>query len=59
MILLDRLYQPFIYTYFYSIYSLKDILDKFSMDKKERGQFYTVNHSYIMDGFDKPTSKVH
>jgi len=28
------------------------------MDKKERGQFYTVNHSYIMDGFDKPTSKV-
>ena len=28
------------------------------MSKKERGQFYTVNHSYIMDGFDKPSGKV-
>lgn len=28
------------------------------MSKKERGQFYTTNHAYIMDGFDKPTSKV-
>lgn len=28
------------------------------MSKKERGQFYTVNHFYILDGFDKPTSKV-
>jgi hypothetical protein len=28
------------------------------MSKKDRGQFYTVNHSYIMDGLDKPTTKV-
>lgn len=28
------------------------------MSKKERGQFYTVNHSYIMEGFDKPDAKV-
>ncbi len=24
--------------------------------KRERGQFYTVNHDYILDGFEKPTS---
>jgi len=28
------------------------------MSKKERGQFYTVNHSYIMEGLDKPKTKV-
>ena len=28
------------------------------MSKKERGQFYTVNHPYIMEGLDKPTTKV-
>lgn len=28
------------------------------MGKKEHGQFYTVNHSYIMEGFDKPMVKV-
>ena len=28
------------------------------MNKREKGQFYTVNHSYILEGFDKPKCKV-
>ena len=28
------------------------------MSKKDRGQFYTSNHAYILEGFDKPSSKV-
>lgn len=28
------------------------------MSKKDRGQFYTTNHHYILEGFEKPTIKV-
>jgi hypothetical protein len=37
---------------------LKEIDLYKTMSKKDRGQFYTSNHAYILEGFDKPSSKV-
>lgn len=37
---------------------LKETDELKTMTKKERGQFYTSNHAYILEGLDKPSSKV-